>query len=100
MRFTPAVGSCGASSFSTAHANSARNAFKRVLADGPAVRVVAVDRVREAFVARYEPDSAPGKRDEASRKAFSRGMREALQAGAVTETRNDAGHWLMRSGKA
>ena len=68
--------------------------------DGPPSRVVAVHRVREAFDERYEPDCPPGSRAEACRKAFGRALREARQAGKVTETNDGGGHWLTRTEQA
>ena len=44
--------------------------------DGPPARVVAVQRVREAFDERYEPDCPPESRAEACRKAFDRALRK------------------------
>jgi hypothetical protein len=68
--------------------------------NGPPARVVAVQHVRDAFADRYEPASPPAKRDEASRKAFTRAMRDALLAGTVAELNNAGGQWLMRTEKA
>ena len=64
-------------------------------ADGTAKRAVDVQDVRDAFAEKYQPNCAPARQDEARRKAFSRGLDEALQAGAVTEVRDGDGHWLM-----
>jgi AAA domain len=56
--------------------------------DGVNRRTVSVHHVREAFASRYEPNTPPGKGEEARRKAFGRGLQEALDNGDVTEVRD------------
>lgn len=51
--------------------------------DGTNGRVVSAHHVREAFATRYVPDTAPTKMEEARRKAFSRGLQEAIDTGVV-----------------
>jgi hypothetical protein len=64
---------------------------------GAPARAVGIQHVREAFADRYEPHSSPGSSaQEATRKAFGRALREALEAGAVTETKHGGAHWLTR----
>ena len=65
---------------------------------GALARAVGIHHVRDAFADKYEPASSPGSSaEEATRKAFGRALREALEAGAVTETKHGGAHWLTRT---
>jgi hypothetical protein len=65
--------------------------------NGATKRVVDVKDVRVAFAESYKPNCEPAHHEEARRKAFSRALQDAVRAGAVTEVKDGAGHWLART---
>jgi hypothetical protein len=71
---------------------------QRLHGDGPEVRCVPFEHVREAFRKRYiDGDSDPKKAGDAERKAFKRAREEAAKSWAVQEGKWADKDWLWRT---